>query len=43
MIRPLLMASRLVLTACGTVQRDRNAPITSVAQLDVNRYLGLWY
>ncbi len=43
MIRPLFLASLLVLTACGTVQRDRNAPITSVAQLDVNRYLGVWY
>ena len=43
MIRPLLLATLLVLSACGTVQRDRGAPITTVAQLDVNRYLGLWY
>ncbi len=43
MTRLLALAALLLLTACGTVQRDTDAPITPVAQLDVQRYLGKWY
>lgn len=42
--RPLAaLALSLLLTACGTVQRDQSVPIESVASLDVDRYLGRWY
>lgn len=43
MKRILLLAALTLLTACGTVYRDRAQPITSVADFDVSAYLGTWY
>lgn len=33
----------VLLTACGSTYRDREAPITSMAIFEPERYAGLWY
>lgn len=43
MIRFLALCGLVLLTACGTVQRDKAAPIEAVTQLELDRYLGKWY
>lgn len=43
MIRFLALCGLVLLTACGTVQRDKSVPIEAVTQLELDRYLGKWY
>lgn len=43
-MKPVLVGALfLVLTACGSTYRDRDAAITSMAVFDPERYAGLWY
>lgn len=42
-MRSLVLLACLFLSACGTSYRDREAPITSMAVFEPERYSGLWY
>ncbi len=43
-MRPLIVVLSLaLLAACGPSYRDTSAPIAAQADLDAERYLGLWY
>lgn len=39
----LVVLASLVLSGCGTVYRDRDAALTSMAVFEPERYAGLWY
>lgn len=39
----ILILPLLILAACGDVQRDTSVPMTTVEEVDVQRYAGLWY
>ncbi|MBB5514121.1 apolipoprotein D and lipocalin family protein [Rubricella aquisinus] len=39
----ILILPLLLMAACGDVQRDRSVPMTTVEEVDLNRYAGRWY
>lgn len=43
MTRAWIIGLALMLTACGSVYRDREVPMTSMAVFDASKYAGLWY
>ena len=42
-MRVLAVLALALLAGCGTVWRDTGAPMTPVADLDLERYAGRWY